>query len=148
MLWQFQVYSKMIQFYIYIYIYIYTYIHTHTQFLRFFSITGYYMILSIISNAVPLVLGGCLFYIQQSVFWAFPSGSAVKSLPAMQEMCRRRGFNPWVRKIPWSRKWQPTPIFLPGKSHGQRSLAGYSSWGPKELDMTLRLKNNSNSLIF
>ena len=40
--------------------------------------------------------------------------------------CRRRGFNPWVRKIPWRRKWQPTPVFLPGISHGQRSLAGYS----------------------
>ena len=39
---------------------------------------------------------------------------------------RRHGFNPWVGKIPWSRKWQPTPIFLPGKFHGQRRLAGYS----------------------
>ena len=39
---------------------------------------------------------------------------------------RRCGFNPWVGKIPWRRKWQPTPVFLPGKSHGQRSLAGYS----------------------
>jgi len=40
--------------------------------------------------------------------------------------CRRYGFNPWVRKIPWRRKWQPTPVLLPGKSHRQRSLAGYS----------------------
>ena len=39
------------------------------------------------------------------------------------------GFDPWIRKIPWRRKWQPTPIFLPGKSHGQRSLVGYSPWG-------------------
>ena len=49
---------------------------------------------------------------------------------------RRRGFDPWVRKIPWSRKWQPIPIFLPGKFHGQRSLAGYSPWGHKESDKT------------
>ena len=42
----------------------------------------------------------------------------------------------WVRKIPCNRKWQPTPVFLPGKFHGQRSLAGYSPWGHKELDMT------------
>ena len=42
----------------------------------------------------------------------------------------------WVRKIPWSRKWQPTPVFLPEKSLGQRSLLGYSPWGYKELDMT------------
>ena len=49
------------------------------------------------------------------------------------------GFNPWVGKIPWRRKWQPTPVFLPGKSHGWRSLAGYSPWGRKELDMTERI---------
>ena len=51
----------------------------------------------------------------------------------------RDGFNPWVGKIPWSRKWQPTPVCLPGESHGQRSLVGYSSWGCKESDMTERL---------
>ena len=56
----------------------------------------------------------------------------VKNLPAMQET----GFDPWVRKIPWSRKWQPTPVFLLGEFHGQRSLAGYSPWGHKESDMT------------
>ena len=44
---------------------------------------------------------------------------------------RTRRFDPWVGKIPWSRKWQPTPIFMPGKSHGQRSLEGYSPWGLK-----------------
>ena len=43
--------------------------------------------------------------------------------------CRRYGFDPWVVKIPWRRKWQPTPVFLPGKSHRQRSLVGYSPWG-------------------
>ena len=49
------------------------------------------------------------------------------------------GFVPWVGKIPWRRKWQPTPVFLPGQSHGQRSLVGYSPWGHKELDVTERL---------
>ena len=49
---------------------------------------------------------------------------------------KRRGFNPWVRMLPWRRKWQPTPVFLPGKFHGQRSLAGYSPWGRKESDAT------------
>ena len=48
--------------------------------------------------------------------------------------CRRCGFDPWVGKIPWRRDWLPIPIFLPGESHGQRSLAGYSSWGRKESD--------------
>ena len=50
--------------------------------------------------------------------------------------CKRHGFNPWVRKIPWRREWQPIPVFLPGKCHRQRSLAGYSPWGHKESDMT------------
>ena len=45
-------------------------------------------------------------------------------------------FNPWVRKMPQRRKWQPTPVFLPGEFQGQRSLAGYSPWAHKELDMT------------
>ena len=49
--------------------------------------------------------------------------------------CRRCGFHPWVGKIPWRRKWQLTPVFLTEKSHGQRSLAGYSPWGHKESDM-------------
>ena len=53
--------------------------------------------------------------------------------------CRRLGFDPWVRKIPWRRAWQPTPVLLPGKSHGHRSLAGYSPWGHKESDATYQL---------
>ena len=43
--------------------------------------------------------------------------------------CRRQGFDPWVGKIPWMKKWQPTPVFFAGKSLGQRSLADYSPWG-------------------
>ena len=54
----------------------------------------------------------------------------------MQENLKNLGFDPWVGKIPWRRAWQPTPVFLPEKSHGQKSLAGYSPWGQKELDMT------------
>ena len=50
--------------------------------------------------------------------------------------CRRRGFSPWVWKIPWKRKWQPTPVLVSGKFHGQQSLVGYSSWGLQESDMT------------
>ena len=53
--------------------------------------------------------------------------------------CGRPGFNPWVRKIHWRRKWQCTPVLLPGKSHGQRSLVGPSPWGHKESDTTERL---------
>ena len=50
--------------------------------------------------------------------------------------CRRRGFHPWVGKIPWRRERLLTPVFLPGESHGQRSLAGCSPWGHRELDTT------------
>ena len=53
--------------------------------------------------------------------------------------CGRPGFSHWVRKIPWRRKWQPTPVLLPGKFQGWRSLVGYSPWGHKELDMTEQL---------
>ena len=50
--------------------------------------------------------------------------------------CRRPGFDPWVGKIPWRKKQQPTPVFLPGKPQGQRSPAGYSSCGCEMFDMT------------
>ena len=60
----------------------------------------------------------------------------VKNSPANAGDIKRRRFNPWVRKIAWRRKWQPTPVFLPGESHGQRSLVAFSLWGCKELDMT------------
>ena len=53
--------------------------------------------------------------------------------------CGRPKFDSWIGKIPWRKEWLPTPIFLPGKSHGQRNLAGYSPWGNKELDTTERL---------
>ena len=56
---------------------------------------------------------------------------------------RRRRFDPWVWKIPWRRKWQCAPVFLPGESHGQRSLAGYSPWSGKEPDTTEHLSTIS-----
>ena len=61
-----------------------------------------------------------------------PDGSVVKNLPA--NAGDTGGVYLWVGKIPWRRKWQPTPVFWPGKSHGQRSLEGYSPWGRKESD--------------
>ena len=61
-----------------------------------------------------------------------PSGIAVKNLPSVQET-QETWFDPWVWKIPWRRKWQPTPIFLPGKSHGQRNPVVSSPWGHKRV---------------
>ena len=59
---------------------------------------------------------------------------------------KRCEFDLWVRKIPWRRKWQPTPVFLLGESHGQRSLAGYSPRGRKESDMTEQLHTHTLKL--
>ena len=70
----------------------------------------------------------------------------VKNPPTLQETClhcRRFGFHPWVGKIIWRRKRQPTPVFLPGKSHGQRSLVGYRPWGHKNSDRTQQLNNKN-----
>ena len=64
------------------------------------------------------------------------SSSSGKEPPCQCRKCKRCRLNPWVWKIPWKRKWQSTPVFLSGKSHGQRSPAGYSPWGHKELDTT------------
>ena len=66
------------------------------------------------------------FSVEVQLIWGFPGGSAVKNL-----QCRRLGFDLWTGTIPWRRKWQLTSAFLPGKSHGQRSLAGYSAGGHK-----------------
>ena len=68
---------------------------------------------------------------------AFPGGASGKE-PTCQ--CRRSGFHPWVRKIPWRRKWLPIPVFSPRESHGQRSLAGYSPWSCKRARHDLATK--------
>ena len=69
----------------------------------------------------------------------FPGGSVVRNPPSMQEM--------WAQvpgqEDPWRREWQPTPVFLPGESHGQKSLVGYSPWGHKESDTTEVTKHTS-----
>ena len=60
--------------------------------------------------------------------------------------CRRCGFDPWIGKVPWKRKLQPTPVFLPGKSHGQRGLVGYSPWGHKKIWHDWVTKQHGHSL--
>ena len=70
----------------------------------------------------------------------FPGGAMVKNLPANAGDV----LNPWVVKIPWNRECQPTPVFLPGKFHEQRSLVGYSPMGCKELDTTEHMHKDTN----
>ena len=65
----------------------------------------------------------------------FP-GAMVKNLPASVGDIKRDGFHPWVGKIPWKRAWHPTPVFLPGSSLGQRSLADYGPQGHKKSGTT------------
>ena len=70
-----------------------------------------------------------------------PRGPSSKESACQRKRCK---FNPWVGKIPWRRKWQPTPILLPGESHGRRSLAGCSPWGHTESDTTERLSTHTH----
>ena len=66
----------------------------------------------------------------------FPGDTSGKEPNRQCRRGKRRGFDPWVGKIPWRRAWQPTPVSLPGENRGQRSLAGYSPWGRIESDTT------------
>jgi len=87
--------------------------------------------LYIMRNRMPNVWQSELWYMLAvvTIILGFPGGSDGKE---STWKCGRPGFDPWVRKMPWRREWQPTPIFLPGKFHGQKSLVGYSPWGHKE----------------
>ena len=82
-------------------------------------------------NVCPVV--GLLGHI---VVLGFPGGTSGTEPICQCRRHKRTKFAPWVRKIPWRREWQPTPVFLPGEFHGQRSLVGYSPWGCKESDKT------------
>ena len=77
-------------------------------------------------------------------FWADHHGSLPDLEVGFRQwrihlQCRRPGFSPWVGKIPWGRERLLTPVFLPGKSHGQGRQGGYSPWGHKQLDTTEQL---------
>ena len=67
---------------------------------------------------------------------SIPKWCSGKESACQCKKCKKHGFDPWVGKIPWRRKWQSTPVFLPGEFHGQRSLAGCKPWGHKESDAT------------
>ena len=79
--------------------------------------------------------------------WGFPAGTSGKEPACQCRRHKRRGFDPWVGTIPWRRAQPPTSEFLFGKSHGQRSLAGYSPCGQKELDDTFMNNSNINKII-
>ena len=89
-------------------------------------------LLQALQLGVCLFLSLCIFCPEQ--IYGFPGGSSGKESVCKCRRHKRCQLDPWVGKIPWSRKWQPTPVFLPRKSNGQRSLAGYSPWDYKESD--------------
>ena len=91
--------------------YIYTHTHTHILY-NPFQILSIFSIIDCITR-----------------YWGLPRWHSRKESACQCRGHKRHRFDPWVRKIPWRRKWQPTSLFLPGKSHVQRTLAGYSSWG-------------------
>ena len=74
----------------------------------------------------------------------FPGDSLIKNPPCRR--CKIHGFHPWVGKTSWWRAWQPTPVFLPGKFHGQRSLVGYGPWGLSSHTHTRGGRDSSLSL--
>ena len=102
-------------------------------------------------GSLPLVPSGkpkssCLTSISIILFrylhldpWGFPGGTSGKESVFQCRRHKRHTFDPGVGKMPWSKKWQPTPVFMPGKFHGQRSLAGYNPRGCRESDMTEQL---------
>ena len=71
---------------------------------------------------------------QQNVYMGLPRWPRGKETAYQWKRGDKSSFNPWVRRILWSRKWQPAPVFLPGKFHGQRGLEGHSPGGHKESD--------------
>ena len=106
---------------------------------QFFSLSGsysYYRILKFASFRLAS------FNMHLRVFHVFHGLPCCLSTKESACQFRRCTFSPSVGKIPWRKKWQPTSVFLPGKSHGQRNLAGYSPWSHKKQDMTQGLNNN------
>ena len=89
---------------------------------------------------MQLELVGEIEFLNLMQTWASQLALVVKNLPASSRRCKRHGFDPWVGKMHWRRKWQPTPVFLSGKSRGQRSLASCSLWGPKSVEYDLASK--------
>ena len=87
-----------------------------------------------------------IFKYQLNANRGFPGGASDKESTCRGRRCKKPGFDPWVGKIPWNRKWQPTAVFLLGKFHGKRSLVVYSPWGCKESDTTEQLNTHTQCL--
>ena len=110
-----------------------THAHTHTEVLMFYL--GFLHLMRLVHIFLLLFL--LIFGIK--VIWCYVAEPWWLRPKRICPQCRRPRFDPWVWKIPWSREWLPTPVFLPEEFHGQRSLVGYSPWDHKEWDTSERL---------
>ena len=93
-----------------------------------------------------MAVENCAFHTSSAKAPRLTGGANGKEFVCQYRRCKRCGLSPWVWKIPWSRKWHPAPVSLLGKFHGQRSLAGYSPWGLRELDTTEHLSTHTLGL--
>ena len=113
----------------------------------FFLICSMYLlyenIIQTCGNVIDKSMGGNIMLFVTCFY--FPS--LVAPLWRICLQCRRPCFDSWVRKTPWRRKWQPTPVFLSEESHGQRSLAGYSPWGCKSWNYHHSLYNHPHNKV-
>ena len=121
-------------------------------YIYFFPVLFHYRLLQDIAySSLNYTVSTCcasILYRMVCICQGFPDGASGKE-PAYQ--CRRHKrcqFYPWVRKIPWRIMWEPTLVFLPGRSHGQRSLMGYSPWGHNESDRTEATEYEHSSIKF
>ena len=87
-------------------------------------------------------------YIFSIAYLGFPDGTSCKESTYQCRWHKRCEFDPWMRKIPWRRAWQPTPVFLSGESHGQRSLASYNPWGRRVRHGWSNLANKHSIFTF
>ena len=101
---------------------------------NFYLFLLYYFILLIACHGFSFsIFLKFLFHVGVEVIYGIPRWFCGKESTCQPRKPKRHRFVPCVRKMHWRRKWPPAPVFLPGKFHGQRSLAGYSSWGHKDL---------------
>ena len=121
-----------------------THIHTHVP----TFIVGILPCKNINISLFSLCLCIVPFIYWSTVIYGLPLWLSGKEYACQWRSFRRCGFNPWVDKIPWRRKWQPISVFLPGKSRGQRSLVGYSPWGRKRFKHDEPLNNNNCDIYY
>ena len=89
-----------------------------------------------VSKGLPRCVYVCVRVCVYMLVKGFPGGASGEETACQCRRCKRCRFDLWVWKIPWRKAWQPTPVFLPGEAHGQRSLAGYSPYDRKESNVT------------